>query len=343
MLPFLTQAARLSMPLFAALLASCSSDPMSFETYTQRATAQGKKVDVQKTPKCTDALAYNYANSVATIFSSRATGSRYARETSDTALKGLDAFAGAAGTLSINAAELGTMGLVGVGLGHLRTIFDAKARSTAYTEAARRIRAAIKDFRAHNLNEISETSLSPNGWTLANIVHANIEIVHDILNGHLVTPEHLEQASERMTREGATPQRVGTKPVNNIESPMLTVPNARLQAAENMPVSRTRMVSAEEFAALKKSLDIVRTRKPLFEEFTQLLSGVNDSTKLTAEGKAAIWPKVVKGAGLEDTIKSDEEGRTQVNGNDINQFFQTKASIDQQEALMREIKKNSPQ
>jgi hypothetical protein len=116
------------------------------------------------------------------------------------------------------------MGLAGAGVLQLRTIFDAKGRSTTYSEAAERIHASIKDFGAHNLNDVSEELISPNGWTLVNVVGANVEIVHKILNGQLPPPELLAQASEPMTAEGATPQRTGSVPINNRPAPSLVTP-----------------------------------------------------------------------------------------------------------------------
>ena len=201
-------------------LTACSSDPATFVTYTHQKT--GGVFDATRAPQRTDALALNYANSVEGIFRARSTGARYTREGSDTALAGMAAFTGAAETLAISASAVSTMGLASAGILQLRNIFDAKGRSNAYFEAAERIHASIKDYGAHNLNDVSETSLTPNGWTLANVVQANIDIVSKILNGHLPSPEALLQASEPMTVAGARGQRAGTTPVNNIPAGSLT-------------------------------------------------------------------------------------------------------------------------
>jgi hypothetical protein len=75
-----------------------------------------------------------------------------------------------------------------------------------------------------SFDEVSSESLSPNGWTLANIVQTNIDIVSKILNGHLPTPQDLVQASEPMTKKGALPQRLGSEPANNIPATSSIIP-----------------------------------------------------------------------------------------------------------------------
>lgn len=210
-------------------LAACSSDPATFLTYAHQKTETPGTFDATKAPQRTDALALNYANSVESIFRARSTGARYTREGSDTALVGLAAFTGAAESMTINASSLSAMGLASSGLLQLRNIFDAKGRSNAYFEAAERIHSAIKDYGAHNLNDVSETQLTPNGWTLVNVVQSNIDIVSKILNGHLPSPEALAQASEPMSPRGAFPQPTGATPANNI--PTNSLVKAPLPAA----------------------------------------------------------------------------------------------------------------
>ena len=203
--------------LIAALgLAGCSSDPATFTTYTHRNGSPSGAPDPTAAPRYSDALALNYANFVESEFRARATGARYSREGSNTALAGLSGFTAAAGTLAYSASTVTGLGMAGAGLVQLQHIFDAKGRANAYGDAALRIHAAIKDFVAMNLNHISDTELTPNGWTLANIVQANADMVNQVLNGHLPTPEDMIQANEILRPEGAMPQRPGTTPVNNI-------------------------------------------------------------------------------------------------------------------------------
>ena len=131
---------------------------------------------------------------------------------------GLSGFTAAAGTLAYSASTVTGLGMATAGIVQLQHIFNAKGRANAYSEAAVRIHAAIKDFVALNLNHVSETDITPNGWTLANIVQANADMVDKVLNGHLPTPEDLVQANEPMTPRGATPQATGTEPMNNISA-----------------------------------------------------------------------------------------------------------------------------
>lgn len=245
-------------------LAGCSSDPATFITYTQQKTPATEAFDARRVARRTDALALNYANSVEEIFRARSTGARYTREGSDTALAGLAAFTGAAESLSISATSLSSMGLASAGILQLRNIFDAKGRSNAYFEAAERIHGAIKDYGAHNLNGVSETELTPNGWTLANVVQSNIDIVNKILNGHLPSPEALAQAMEPMTDKGATPQETGATPANNIPAGGLPVAaNRRLEAVMRKLVENDTSGSTKHRATMSNGrLDTSKPSEP---------------------------------------------------------------------------------
>ena len=204
--------------LITLALGGCASDPATFTTFTHRDGSPKGAVPAAVAPHYTDALALNYANFVESEFRARATGARYTREGSNTAVAGLSGFTAAAGTLAYSASTVTGLGMATAGIVQLQHIFDAKGRANAYAEAAVRIHAAIKDFVALNLNHVSETDITPNGWTLANIVQANADMVDKVLNGHLPTPEDLVQASEPMTPRGATPQATGTEPMNNISA-----------------------------------------------------------------------------------------------------------------------------
>lgn len=273
-------------------VAGCSSDPATFLTYTQQKAAAGGKFNVFEDPRPTDALALNYANSVEEIFRARSTGARYTREASDTALAGLSAFAGAAESLSIGASTLSGMGLAGVGILELRKIFDARARSTAYFEAAERIHGAIKDFRAHNLNNVSSSLLSPNGWTLANVVQANIDIVSKILNGHLPSPEVLAQASESMSETGATPQEIGSTPVNNIPAGNLTREVSSLNEAQLAALQKSARAEApltsEDYSSRFKVGSVELEARKTTAEWAKAIREVDDSTKISGAQKETI-------------------------------------------------------
>ena len=214
----MTRLLRSTALVLSLALAGCASDPATFTTFTHRDGSPKGAVTAAVAPHYTDALALNYANFVESEFRAQATGARYTREGSNTALAGLSGFTAAAGTLAYSATTVTGLGMASAGIVQLQHIFDAKGRANAYSEAAVRIHAAIKDFVALNLNRVSETDISPNGWTLANIVQANADMVNKVLNGHLPTPEDLVQANEPMTARGATPQATGTVPVNNISA-----------------------------------------------------------------------------------------------------------------------------
>ena len=202
--------------VLALALGGCASDPATFTTFTHRTGNPTGPIPTTTAPRYTDALALNYANFVESEFRARATGSRYVREGSNTALAGLAGFTAAAGTMAYSTSTVTGLGMASAGIVQLQQIFNAKGRANAYSEAALRIHDAIKDFVALNLNHVSETELTPNGWTLANLVQANVDMVDKVLNGHLPTPEDMMQATESLSPAGATPQRTGTTPVNNI-------------------------------------------------------------------------------------------------------------------------------
>src|SRR5271166_3027728 len=102
-------------PALAVCLAlpACSSDPATFITYTHENGSTTGTLQMAAAPQFTDALALNYANSVESIFRARATGTRYTREASDTALGGLAAFTAAAGTFAYNASTVTGLGIAG--------------------------------------------------------------------------------------------------------------------------------------------------------------------------------------------------------------------------------------
>ena len=331
------------------LLAGCSSDPATFTTYSHLKGASTGTYDATRDAKPTDALALNYANSVEEIFRARATGSRYTREASDTALAGLSAFAGASETLSIGATALSGMGLAGVGILELRKIFDARGRSTAYGEAAERIHGAIKDFRSYNLNDVSESELSPNGWTLANIVQSNIDIVGKILNGRLPSADALTQASERMTKEGAVAQRAGPEPHNNLPTTPLRPPappagsqggagteavvQARIAAAMATRSQRAISASEAEIDQLKKEIKRLQGQHQSSATFTELVTQIlvacrDDVPKQTAAYQAILDDPVVRASHVPSSVSPPD-----LNG--LNRYFQGSATASQKDALIQ--------
>ncbi|MFN2622379.1 MAG: hypothetical protein ABR611_05995 [Chthoniobacterales bacterium] len=310
-------------------LAACSADPSTFVSYSQKHDPAGV-FDPNKAPRRTDALALNYANGVEEIFRARSTGARYTREASDTVLAGLAAFTGAAKTLDIGTAKLARMGLASAGILQLRTIFDARGRSTAYAEAAERIHSAIKDYVAHNLNEVSESYITPNGWTLVNVVQSNIDIVSKILNGHLPSADALAQASEPMTDKGALPQAVGSTPRNNIPANTTTALTTRLQRALTKEVRDPTTVSAEAFARMKAERDRLQANMPEDIDFNAELEAVVDDKTLSDTAKTTIFQNTVKGADLAGKVAAD--------AGSLSTFFQEKATDKQRTDLGHALK-----
>lgn len=306
------------------VFAACSGDPATFVSYGQK-YGSGAAFDPSQPPRRTDALALNYANSVEEIFRARSTGARYTREASDTALAGLAAFTAAAKSLDIGTAKLARMGLASAGILELRTIFDAKGRSTAYFEAAERIHRAIKDYGAYNLNNVSSTHLTPNGWTLVNVVQSNIDIVSKILNGHLPTPQDLAQASEAMSPKGAMPQAMGSEPANNIPANYDPAVAARVDRALSRAVRQPDVVSAEAFEAVKKERDRLLANQPEDIDFTSEVLGIQQDPVLSPAQKEEIFKATVRGAGLAETVKPDASS--------LATYFQDTASADEKMAL----------
>lgn len=304
-------------------LSACSSDPGTFLTYTQQKSKASGNFDPEKIPKRTDALALNYANRVEAMFRANATGARLTREGSDTTLAGLAAITGAAKSLAIGASGLSSMGMASGGIVALRTIFDTKGRATAYGEAAERIHAAIKDYGAYNLNTVSDEYLTPNGWTLANVAQANIDIVNKILNGHLPTPQALEQASEPMSPDGAKPQRTGATPRNNISGSGLTI-TAMLSRAPRAPET----ISKSEMERLVNERVIREAAKLKTIDFVADLRALARSSA-TDEEKKAAYREIVK--------KTNPVANVQPAPNDLNAYYQNKATSDETAALRKAL------
>jgi hypothetical protein len=258
-------------------------------------------------PRFTDALALNYADSVESIFRAKATGTRYTREASDTALAGLAAFTTAAGTFAYDASTVTGLGIAAASIVQLQNIFNAKSRSNAYFEAAGRIHGAIKDYVAYNLNHVSETALTPNGWTLANVVQSNIDMVDKVLNGHLPTAEDLVQATEPMSPDGATPQAPGTIPRNNISrNGSVPLPEASLR--------RPRDLNAESGFTIEVPAEVQRDQRRLaawvyerenvkdFARLQQFLTDVGFQTPVKDEEAANTIRRMIRGARAPETI-----------------------------------------
>jgi hypothetical protein len=279
--------------VLCAALVGCSSDPDTFITYTERVAAAPGQSAYQV--KRSDELALQYANGVEQLFRSRSTGARYTREGSDATVLGLGAVSAAGSVFSLGASGLSSLGFAQTGIGSMQKFFKADARSTAYREGAERIHAAIKDFMAHNLNDVSPDKLSPNGWTLANIVQANIDIVSKMINGTLPTAEALAQASEKMTTKGAKPQNAGTTPINNIPAGALT-PQMHQERVDTYRENVRHITYETHGTTLRSPGDKSVPKLEDYKEEIKGLAGKNGGSE-----DAPVFKKVFEKAGVDSS------------------------------------------
>ncbi|MCX6848005.1 MAG: hypothetical protein NTY98_03710 [Verrucomicrobia bacterium] len=344
-----------ALALLGCFSLSACKLPGTFVSYAQKERIKtGEYQSATQDARLSDALAFNYANSVASIFQARATGERYNRATSDTALAGLAAFTAASQTWTVSKHALGVLGLTGVGILELRKIFDSKARATAYLEASHRIRYAMKDFRAYNLNAENSDQLSPNGWILANVTMANIQIVEMLLEGRLPTPNDLEQASEPITPEGAGLGKNRNQVLSNLPAPSLvsTAPRrneaeARLIASQ-LELIRIQKATAAEMEKVKKERDTYYNHQPKLKEFARSMKAVYDTVKTASpEEQNKKWVAVAHQAGLESKIKASgpplkQGGPPTLKGEDIQEYYENDATTSEQNALFESAKMHAP-
>jgi hypothetical protein len=193
-----------------------TTDKYSFVRMGQTPTA-GQVSDFTQVPNLSDALALNYASSVATILRCKFNGARIAREVSSTAQVALAALGGAGAAFNYGASTVTGLALGSAGIPQLQQIFDAKGRAQAYQDAVRLIEEAEIEYLAHNPRP-SDMGLTPNGVTLFQRVTASIHVVEKTLAGNLPTVQDMRQATEQMTPIGALPYQAGDVPPNNISA-----------------------------------------------------------------------------------------------------------------------------
>jgi hypothetical protein len=193
-----------SLGLASVFLTACSSDPPTFITFAQQRYGSVEKSNYKQVPRLTDALAVNYANGVESIFRARATGARYTREASDAVIAGLSALTAAAGALSWGTTTVTALGLGSSGMAAFTGIFNAKARTNAYSDAAKQIHAAVQQYLlSRGLNSdpqdtdslIPQNGLTATGWALVLTVQTNIDLVDSVLNGHLPSQNQTEPST----------------------------------------------------------------------------------------------------------------------------------------------------
>lgn len=156
-----------------------------------------------------DLLALIYADYVARLLEGRSTGARVTREISDSSLAVGGALLAAKETLEISAEAVAHMGVGIVIIQQLQKIFNAGGRSEAFADAAYLIRQAQNEYRQYNPNP-SPTTMTENGAILIARVDAAVYAAQKTLTGRLPALLDLKQATQPMTRGGATRESSGT-------------------------------------------------------------------------------------------------------------------------------------
>jgi hypothetical protein len=163
------------------MIGCANTDNYSFVRMGQ-APQVGQVSDFAQVPNLSDALALNYASSVATILRCKYNGARVAREVSSTVQVALAALAGAGAAFDYGASTVTALSLGSAGIPQLQQIFDARGRAQTYQDAVRLIEEAEIEYLAHNPRP-SDRDLTPNGVTLFQRVSASIHVVEKTLAG----------------------------------------------------------------------------------------------------------------------------------------------------------------
>jgi hypothetical protein len=183
-------------------------DKYSFETFG-RPKQTFDNYNPEAGPRRSDLLALQYSDYVAKLLEGRSTGARVTREISDSSLAVGGALLAAKETLEISAEAVAHMGVGIVIIRELQGIFNARGRSEAFADAAYLIRQAQSEYRQYNPNP-SSSRLTENGAILVARVDAAVHAARKSLNGRLPNLLDLKQATQPMTKEGATRESSGT-------------------------------------------------------------------------------------------------------------------------------------
>jgi hypothetical protein len=203
---------RILSTVVCAALSGCAAERYSFVRMSHQLDATGK-YDPHARPELTDAVALNFADSVATLLRARFTGARITREVSSTLQVGLAAVAGAGSVFQLGPRTLAALGLGSAGIPELQGIFNARGRAEVYQDAIRLIEEAEIEYLAHNQRP-SPDVLTQNGVTLLQRVTGSMHVVEKTLAGRLPSVQDMQQATERMTQKGALPTRAGAPAYN---------------------------------------------------------------------------------------------------------------------------------
>lgn len=190
------------MLLALALGACATGDRYSFMEYTEDPVRMGGP-NALAPLVATDQLALKYSKTVAAILRSKATGTRIARNLSSSAQVALAGLAGANEAFNLSDSAIAVLGLGSAGIPQFQEIFDAKGRAECYTDAVRLIEEAQQEYWLHN-QAPSNTHLTQNGVILVQRVQSSIHVVEKTLAGRLPTLLDMQQATARMSDQGAS-------------------------------------------------------------------------------------------------------------------------------------------
>jgi hypothetical protein len=197
-----------TLALSIAITACTTTDNYSFIRMKQTVDPNTGRVSNLIRPNLSDALALNYASSVATILRPKFTGARVASEVMSTVQVALAASGGAAAAFKYSASTVTALALSSAGVPELQKIFDAKGRAQVYQDAVRLIEEVEIEYLALNQYP-SDSVLTQNGVTPFQRVTASIHVVEKTLAGNLPSVEEMQKATEHMSQAGAKPTKPG--------------------------------------------------------------------------------------------------------------------------------------
>jgi hypothetical protein len=196
--------------LFLCLaLSGCvvNRDRFSFVEYSRDPTKYGAPTTTTAwQPSDQQALAFS--SNVAKIFRAKCAGSRVTREVSGSTQVAMAGLAGTSAAFNFSKSGLAVLGLGSSLIPSFQNIFNAKGRAESYADAVRLIETAQNDYLAHN-QKPSKDELTQNGVTLIQRTQATIHILEKTLASRLPSIIELQQATEAMSKKGATKTPAG--------------------------------------------------------------------------------------------------------------------------------------
>lgn len=293
----LPQACRCFALLLCVALAGCASlDKYSFETF-----GRPKRSETYANNARSDELALIYADYVAQLLEGRSTGARVTREISDSSLAVGGAFLAATETLQISAETVAGMGVGAVIIRELQKIFNAGGRSEAFSDAAYLIRQAQGEYRQYNPNP-SPDRLTENGAILISRVDAAVHAARKSMNGRMPGLLDLKQATQPMTRSGASRESSGTP--QTISTASGETLQARVDDAVGVERTGTTQLSPKEIDALvearikkKEQRDKMKALGlPSFKEFNESMKAIDAG--IPAGEKVRVYTDLFNKAGI---------------------------------------------